>query len=141
MKNVGKSCQDLVIQAQKEGISISVLLNLIQNEWKRNDCSIEKNPEKKEKNNMTEREKMLEEKLIRLNETMEILMSDIREEYAKRIEKLKEESSNAIESAETEEEIRKVINNFYTEARKLDAEQIREEQKLKNEIIKKLLEK
>lgn len=90
---------------------------------------------------MTEREKMLEEKLIRLNETMEILMSDIREEYAKRIEKLKEESSNAIESAETEEEIRKVINNFYTEARKLDAEQIREEQKLKNEIIKKLLEK
>lgn len=49
MKNVGKSCQDLVIQAQKEGISISVLLNLIQNEWKRNDCSIEKNPEKRRK--------------------------------------------------------------------------------------------
>ena len=52
MKFVETSCRNLVIQAQKEGMSISALIALIQNEWQEN-VADKTRTSNREENNMT----------------------------------------------------------------------------------------
>ena len=134
MKTVEKICRDLIIRARDEKMSISALIVLLEEEWKNN--NVTKSIEEKEKNKMTEREKTLEEEILKLNEEMETLMSEIRDKYGERIENLKRESAHSIVYAETEEEKRNIISKFYTEVRKIEGEQIQEEQYLKRQILK-----
>ena len=141
MKNVERICRDLIIQAKEEKLSKSVLILLIQEEWNNINVTKSESIEEKEKNKMTEREKNLEKKVIELNEEMETLMSQIRDKYGEKIERLKQVTADEILSSETEKDKRKAINKFYNVAKKIEAEQIKEEQNLKREIIKRLLSK
>ena len=65
MKFVETRCRNLVIQAQKEGMSISALIALIQNEWQEN-VADKTRTSNREENNMTKAERELEERRERL---------------------------------------------------------------------------
>ena len=140
MKFVETSCRNLVIQAQKEGMSISALIALIQNEWQEN-VADKTSTSNREENNMTKAERELEERLLNLNEEMERLTSEIEEKYGEEKETLKKRTSEEILLAEEESEKMKIINRFYSAMRKIEAKEIQEKNNLRARIMNEIIRK
>ncbi len=140
MKFVETSCRNLVIQAQKEGMSISALIALIQNEWQEN-VADKTRTSNREENNMTKAERELEERLLNLNEEMERLTSEIEEKYGEEKETLKKRTSEEILLAEEESEKMKIINRFYSAMRKIEAKEIQEKNNLRARIMNEIIRK
>ena len=142
-KKVEEKCQELLIEARKEGISKSALAlliskNLFKSKSKKAGLTKWKNKKvlkrNEEENNMSKR--MIEEKIERLNEEAMKVVEDIQDYYAKEMERLKESSTKEILSAKTGEEKKQIIENFQQKENQLRAKEISERNNVGREVLK-----